>query len=75
MMSSIECQKKWPFLKPKVGCDVALFDSSGGIIDPNAFIEAQNTITAAIAAGAAHTCTNLLVVPPWHPKLDPDIRG
>jgi glycine/D-amino acid oxidase-like deaminating enzyme len=53
MMSSIECQKKWPFLKPKVGCDVALFDSSGGIIDPNAFIEAQNTITAAIAAVSA----------------------
>jgi glycine/D-amino acid oxidase-like deaminating enzyme len=52
MMSPIECQKKWPFLKPKVECDVALFDSLGGIIDPNAFIEAQNTITAAASASA-----------------------
>ena len=58
MMSPIECQKKWPFLKPKVGCDVALFDSSGGIIDPNAFIEAQNTITTAAAAAAAAVGTS-----------------
>ena len=41
-LSPIECQTKWPYLKPKAGCDVALFDPLGGIIDPLAFIKAQN---------------------------------
>ncbi|OEU09822.1 hypothetical protein FRACYDRAFT_248080 [Fragilariopsis cylindrus CCMP1102] len=61
-MSPIECQQKWPFLKPKVGCDMALFDSSGGIIDPNAFIEAQNTITTAIAAAAGTNSRNVTTI-------------
>jgi len=42
LLSPTEYQMIWPYLKPKSGCDVALFDPSGGIIDPFAFIEAQN---------------------------------
>lgn len=42
LLSPAECERKWPYLKPKLGCDVSLFDSLGGIIDPLAFIEAQN---------------------------------
>ena len=34
LLSPTEYQKVWPYLKPKSGCDVALFDPSGGIIDP-----------------------------------------
>ena len=42
LLTPTECKRKWPYLKPKPGCNVALFDPSGGIIDPLAFIEAQN---------------------------------
>ncbi len=44
MLSPSNCQEKWPYLRPKAGCDVALFDPLGGIIDPLALIEAQNHI-------------------------------
>jgi len=61
-LSPLECQTKWPFLKPKAGCDTALFDSSAGIIDPLEFIAAQNHNTKQqIAAGSfSATTTNVV---------------
>ena len=47
VLSPNECQAKWRYLKPKEGCDVALFDPLGGIIDPLALIQAQNYIANA----------------------------
>ncbi len=44
LLSPSESRAKWPYLNPKAGCDVALFDPLGGIIDPLAFIKAQNYI-------------------------------
>ena len=51
LISPAECRRKWPYLNPKPGCDVAMFDPSGGIIDPHAFIEAQNDVAASMCSG------------------------
>jgi glycine/D-amino acid oxidase-like deaminating enzyme len=52
LLTPTECKRKWPYLKPKPGCDVALFDPLGGIIDPLAFIEAQNHNAMSLCSSA-----------------------
>eukprot|EP00536_Pseudo-nitzschia_multiseries_P010343 jgi/Psemu1/202997/e_gw1.311.8.1 len=41
-LSPLECQSKWPYLRPDPGCNEAIFDPAGGLVDPMAFVRAQN---------------------------------